>query len=379
MGYGVEIYFVIHFAILFSILLDVFNAPKFIRNVVLVGWMIFLVLFGGLRWQCGNDWDQYYWHFRQSSFSNVFSYYRSRTTMLEPGFVFFNAAIKGLFSTFWAYNLITGGIIQFIRYRVSKVLCGDMALSCFCMLTLLSTNYFAKRAELAMGISLLAYVYIKKHCITKFSLVNVCSYSLHHQGILMVPFYWAGKIKLNSIVFMSVMFSLTVFASLFQTKIVSLVLLIGGSAGDIGASALHYATEFETVSDGSRIRGISTIALNIFFSALFLYVRYKEKLEKDEWYNLLLNMFLLQTSIYMIFSDGMSDLCRLGELFILAKIILILKVSEYFKVHGPKLYYVLFMIFLLGYLFSKVLSLDSGYFFYLANVPYRTIFDFFVL
>ena len=96
----------------------------------------------------------------------------------------------------------------------------------------------------------------------------------------------------------------------------------------------------------------------------------------DFWYNGLLNMFLVQTGIYVVFSDGMSDICRIGGLLIFAKVLLMLESVLYFKEFGKKWQYFAILAFYGVYLISKIKSLDHGYYFYLCNVPYRTIFDF---
>lgn len=372
---GVEIYFIIHYIVFLCIFFDFTKISKRIRHVILISLTIFIVFFGGLRWHVGGDWLQYYTHFQNITFDNMFSYYRGHESRpMEFGFTMLNAVVKYLFGTFWMYNLLTGGLIQFIRYKMSRLLCGEYALTCYCLLTLLSSNYFARRAELATGIVLLSFYFIKKRNVKRFIVSNLFGYLIHLQSAFMFPFYWIGHMKLNWKVFLIVLISFSTLTYVFQSQFIALAGLAGGS--DVGDVALHYATQYETVSDGSRVRGASTIVLNFLFAGIFLYVRKKLQLEKDFWYNALLNMFLIQTGIYIVFSDGMSDLCRLGGMLVLAKVILMIMSADFFRRKGTKIQYMALLAFYAVYIIMKIQSLDHGSFFYACNVPYKTIFDY---
>lgn len=376
MNSGVEIYFIIHTVLFLCIFLDFLNIKKSIRDRILITIVIFITLFGGLRWQTGTDWYQYYSHFLHSDLSNLFTQKRNDGRILEPGFVFVNAIVKYFFGTFWAYNLITTGIIQFIRYKVCKLLCKDYALTAYCSMMILSTNYFSIRSGFGMGIALASFYFIKTKSFKKFLLTNVVSYLIHMQGIVLFPFYWIGKIKIKWKIFLAVILSFSLFGYFFQAQFVTIASMFDDSG--VGSMAMHYAAH-ETISDGSRVKGVSTILMNVLFASIFLFVRRQEKLEKDNWYNALLNMFLVQTGIYIVFSDGMSDICRIGNMFLFAKVLLMIDSVKYFRAFGKKWQYYALLAFYAVYLISKIKGLDSGFFFYECNVPYRTIFDFYTL
>lgn len=371
---GAVIYFVLHYALFFCIFLDFLNVNQKVRHSVLIALVVMITLFGGLRWKIGGDWSQYFYHFNHINFENFLEYHRFDGRIMEFGYTFITAVLKYLFGTFWMYNLITTGIIQFVRYKVCKALCGPYALTTYCTMMLLSSNYFSVRSGLGMGVALASFYFIKKRALKGFVLTNLTSYFIHVQGIVMFPFYWIGYVKLNWKVFIGCLILLSLFGYVFQAQFVSLASSFEGSSA--GSVAAHYAGQYETVSDGSRAKGISTIMMNLFFSFLFLFVRKKRNLEKDVWFNGLLNMFLVQTAIYMVFSDGMSDICRIAGLLIFAKILLMLESVKYFKECGKKWQYYAVLFFYGMYLISKINSLDSGYYFYSCNVPYRTIFDY---
>ena len=369
---GSELYFIIHYAILLSVLFDVYGADKKTTNKVMAFWAIFLALFGGMRWEIGGDWTQYYEHFKHSEFSNVFSYTRfwHSDRLLEWGFVLINATIKFLFGKFFIYNLIICSFIQYSKYKVCKILCPDYALTAFCMLSLLYVNYFAKRTELGVTAVLWSLIYIKNKKLVKFSIINYLGFIIHHQCIAMVPAYWIGKIKLHWILFLTVLIISYVSFVVFQDSFILLSSYIGG---DVGEVALQY-TEHETT--GHQTRGITTLLLNLIFACVFLYIRKMRGKEKDEWYNALLNMFLLNIGIQLIFSNGMDDISRVGLLFVFSKVLLMIDVIRFFKerkdIYNLALTWSAWILYL-GY---RAYNLDSWYFFYFVNVPYKTIFDY---
>ena len=370
MNSGVEIYFAIHIAVLATILLDVFPFSRTVKKWVVIFWCVFFTLFGGFRWQIGGDWAQYYYHFRHSDFSNVFSYMRYGDRKLEWGFVLLNATVKYLFSKFFIYNLLICGFIQYTRYKVCSILCKDYALTAYCMLTLLAVHYFAKRAELGSAVALWLFIFIKNQEIKKFIPLNYLAFIIHHQGLVMAPMYWIGKIKLKWYYFIVLLITVSVSVYFFQDLFINAAAFIGG---DVGNVALHY-TEYQT--EGREARGISTLLLNLFFAVVFLWVRKGSGKEKDVWYNAQLNMFLIQTSMYMVFSDGMDDLSRLGTLLIFAKILLLINVIRFAKEKKYTIVQVVAWLFIFVYVGQKVSKLDSWYFFYDCNVPYKTIFDY---
>lgn len=375
MGLDVQVYFVIHTVLFLCIFLDFLRVKKTVRDKVLIFVVVFITLFGGLRWQTGTDWYQYYYHFMHSDLANLFTQRKDGTgRFLEPGFVFVNASIKYIFGTFWMYNLITTGIIQFIRYKICKKLCGEYALTAYCAMMILSTNYFSIRAGFGMGVALASFYFIWRRQFKGFLITNVSSYLIHVQGIVMFPFYWIGHIKLNWKIFMIILLSMSSLAYFFQSQFTALASAFDGTSA--GSLAMHYAENVETVSDGSRVRGLSTILMSTVYAVLFLYVRKKKHLEKDFWYNCLLNMFLVQTGIYIVFSNGMSDICRIAGMLIFAKVLLMIESVKYFREFGKKWEYYGILIFYAVYLISKIKGLDHGAFFYLCNVPYKTIFDY---
>lgn len=67
-----ELYYAVHIALFISTLFECSSLKN--KQRIMILWCIFFILFGGLRWEIGGDWDQYYEHFQNSSWDNIFIY-----------------------------------------------------------------------------------------------------------------------------------------------------------------------------------------------------------------------------------------------------------------------------------------------------------------
>lgn len=390
MGKGADVYFIINGLILSCVLFEVFHVNTRIKKRIMLFWSVFLSLFAGLRWGVGTDWEQYYSIFQECNLLNVFSYNRNAHGGLEWLFVFINAIIKLIFEQFWIYNLIICSFIQFTHYYVLKKICPNRFLLAYCILYTADTSYFAVRSQLGVAISMWLFLILKKaiedktnvsksinkkHIRDYIKYFTVCyaSFSVHMQSVLFFPIYWIGKIRMKWYICIGLLSSFFILSYVYQDYFILFSHFLGG---DLGSKAAFY-TGYE-FGEGKG-RGVANYLLDLLFLSAFLLVRHNTGKEKNEWYNLLLNIFILQSGILMIFSGGMTDLSRLAMQFALARALLIVSVIDFLDRFQYKLLLMISWAFVLSYLIYRYNGLDSWYYFYDTNVPYRTIFDYKIL
>lgn len=363
------IYYTIFTLLLLCCFFEFSKNTKLKRNII-IAWCVFFTLFGGLRWNTGGDFEQYYYHFRQASWNNIFEYYRYGDRKMEFGFMFVNVLIKTLFSKFYIYNLIVTVFIQFTYYKFSRYFFPQTPIIIFAILMIMSSNYFAVRAGLSVAIVYWAYRYIKEQKLWPFLTIILIASSIHNQCLIMIPFYWIGKIRLNNIVAIVLLLSFTTLAYAVQNYVSLLSLSIGGSIGDV---AYHYSQR--NVGDHTA-KGISTLLMNLFFLINYLYVRKSAMLQKDRFYNTLLNMFLVYVGMYMIFTEDMGEFTRLaGLLFPAQGLLFAYSIIYYAKSKAKIVRYAAIFFFVLYYSY-KISGYCDGYYFGEANVPYKSIFDY---
>lgn len=365
-----ELYYVIHILVFLSLIFEFFSLE--IKKRVIILWAIFFTLFGGLRWRIGGDWDQYYDHFLFSDFSNIFSYdrYGNGRELLEPGFVFINALIRHLFGTFYWYNLIVCGFIQFTLYHFCIRFCKPHPLLMYCWIIVAAYNYFPVRSGLAVGVIYWAYYYLQNRNLQRYLIIVLIASFIHNQSLIMLPLYWIGKVKINvkSFTFIYAVFILNaiVFKEYFSFWTASL-------GGDLGDKAYLY-TQVET--DGFEGASYSSWCLNYLLGLFFLWFRNRWDLDDDIWYNTLINFFVLYMGIFIVFSQGSGDLTRLNASIGIAFVIIFVTTISRMIDSSNRIYSSSALLFYLCYYLYKFNQVGTGYFFKEVNVPYKTIFDY---
>lgn len=365
-----ELYYTIFSFVLASCLFE--RSSNKTKNQVLWFWGIFFTLFGGLRWQTGGDWDQYYGHFLASDWSNIFSYdrYGNGRETLEPGFVFVNALVKSLFGKFYWYNILLCGFVQYTYIRVSKYYAPERPIMMYAFLTLMNPNYFPVRQGLSLAIALWAFQMIKERNLKAFLLVVFAAFSIHNAALVLLPVFWLGLIRLKPVFVLATFLVMMLVGSYFQDTFTLLSIYVGG---DIGEKALMY-TEKQT--ENYLVERSYFIGNAIAFFLLFVYLKVRDlKKEDEQWMNTLINCYLLYYGIAFIFRDGMGDLTRLKGYFFLSNAILFMYSLKYLRYYG-KIYKMAAMTFFTLYMAYQVLKSCSGYYFMDVNVPYKTIFDY---
>ena len=345
------------------------------KRKVIIFWCIFLTVFAGIRWENGTDWFQYYEHFKQSDWSNIFNYdrYGNGRETLEPGFVFLNALIRHLFGEFYIYNIIITGFIQYTNYRFSKHFSPKHPLFLFIFISWSQAVCFPVRSHLSQAICYWAYIYLQKKQPIKCIITMLLAYSIHHQCIALLPLFFVGYVHIKDSVFIILYVILGFSTILLQEYFAAFMLMFDN---DVAEKAYKY-TQYET-DTGGKAFGVMGLGLNFFFTLIYLFVRDKLSLRGNHWYNTLLNSYLIYMIILFAFSKGMGDLTRLTFLFLPAQAILFTSAISYFvDVKGGILKKIAIIFFFL-YGAYKVSNIGSWVFFEEANIPYKTIFGYYL-
>lgn len=370
-----ELYYTIFSLVLISCIFE--KSPNYIKKCIIIGWCIFFTLFGGLRWQIGGDWEQYYGHFLQSAWNNIFSYdrYGNGSEILEPGFVFINILIKSLFREFYIYNLIICAFTQYTFYKICYKYTPYHPILMYAYLMIIVGNYFPVRAGLSLSIAFWSFQYIKEHNLIRFLIIIGIATSIHYQCIILLPFYWVNKIRFNYLTFTILYIIVATFGLVFQEYFISLTLLSNSS---IAEKAYHY-TQYETL--GKAGANYASWGLNYALTMVYIYFYHsnKDRFTNSSWINTLINISIAHSCIFMVFSEGMGDLTRLANLLVPAKAILFVMCYSFFIKNRLRIVRFLTFSFVAAYLIYQVTKTCNWYFFEVQNVPYKTIFDYNIL
>ena len=373
-----EIYYCFHLLMLCACVFEI-KSSKTTKKYVMLSLMIVTIIFGGLRWKVGGDWYQYLEHFQYSNWSNIFSYQRRADgTMLEPLFVFINVLIKTIFGTFWMYNVCVVSFIQIVYYKLSWKFFPQHPLLFYSFLMILIPNYFPVRAGLSIGVSYLAYIYLYERKIVKYLIVIFAAFMIHKQCIVIFPLFWVAYFRkwLTIPSFIALFAAFALLGAVLQDWTVLLSSSIGGDTGDL---AYHY-TQYQNEGHSQRLNSYVGWGLNFFFLLVYLFVMKKENKDKDRWYITMLIAFILYNGITMAFTEGMGELARLSRLFVLAQVYLFVNAMVYFlsKKRTTHIKYFAVLFFVLYY-FYRISQVGKGFYFEMTCLPYKTIFDYFLI
>lgn len=362
-----ELYYTIYFFLLLSLFFEFTNQK--VKNRVMLLWCVFFVIFGGIRWETGNDWEQYYNHFLYSKWSNIFNYdrYGNGAETLEPGFLFVNVLVKTIFGEFYVYNLLVCALIEYSYYKFCRYFSPKHPLIPFILMNM--GPLFPVRAGLSIGVAYLAYKPIKERNLKQFLLILTLATLIHNQCIVLLPIYWIGKIHINDKILL-VLYAIFAFSTyLLQEYFTLAMILLGGS---IAEKAYAY-TEFETIG----AKGASYIgwALNFFFLCIYLYVAKATNTRNTLWGNTMLNGFLIYMLVFFSFQEGMGDLARLSSMYFPIQLILFSQAYSYFVDKRKGILALCAILFVFAYYTYKWTGICDGYFFEDANIPYKTIFE----
>lgn len=364
-----ELYIIIHALILITCFVEFNNNVKTKRGVIIL-WCVFFTLFGGLRWNVGNDWDQYLSHFEYVKWNNIFNYdrYGDGAQTLEPGFLFLNILLKSIFGKFYFYNLLIVGFLEFTFYKFSNKHLPEHPVLLYCLIHT-ALVYFPVRAGLALGVCYWVYQYIKERKLKNFIITVIIASLIHQQSIVLLPFYWIGYIRLNWKICIGICMVSLSAGYLLQDYVMPIALLLGGSI----ENKLSIYTEWQTLEDSNL--NYSTAIMYFVYLLLFLYVRKLTNSQKDFWYNTILNCYIVFISIYFAFINGMSDLVRIQDVFVPAYYILYATMVVSICKYKKGLISIIFVSFLLAYNVRQLPRI-GGIFTKKTCVPYTTIFDF---
>lgn len=365
------IYYAIHLIAFAACLLELLKDYKIkIRAIKVL--MVMFILFGGLRWQVGNDWQQYHDLFYLCDFQHIFNFdrYGNGGESLEPGFVFVNALVKSIFGEFYIYNILLQCFIQYTYLKFCERHSPKYPILLYSFIMALRPNYFAVRAGFAICICFWAYQFIKEQNLKKFLLVVALGCSIHYQCIIFIPFYFAGKIKMNMWIYFAIFWSFAFLGVKYQSYFVSLATSM---SGDIADKVSFYAQYTGKSHVGAQVFGYFT---NFFFIVNFFYIRKMKHLEKDGWYNALLNMNLIYNACIMVFADGMGELVRLAIVFFPAYAILMINTITTYFGSKSKMIRAGAAFFFVVYYAYKLPQQFAGYYFEITCLPYKTIFDY---
>lgn len=343
------IYYIIYFILAVLILMAVGAKGKKQRCFEFIA-LVIVVLFQGLRWENGTDWDSYY---------NMFMYPSDPIYYNEYGWWLLNNIIQTNTGSYTIMLIVQCTIIvllnmKFARHaglnNVTSVIFG-----CF------AGSIFPVRFAMASGIVMVGFRYIVEQDFKKFLLCVIVASTIHLASLLIVPFYFVPRKPLNLITMMLMYLGSIIigFATASVHSIldsINTLLSIGLYAGDIQEKIDGYMSG--GISEYS-LRSVKSIVLSFcsgaFFICLYHYFRRyyfnnatnSNNIYQNILYTVYLNLYIFGICFNRAVAFTVPYLSRIGILASAgAGLLLLLGLEKKFKRRNNLLFvYFIYLIY----------------------------------
>ena len=293
-------------------------------NNAFVFWIIIFILFKGLRWDTGSDWAQFYACFEDSTWSNIFSYWRygTGTEKMEFGYVFLNVLVRTFLFNYTFFLLLTNAFILIIFGRLIKMYIPKHQLAALAILVV-SVDFFPVRQSLAIAIFCYATRYILNRDFKKFFLCCLLSFCIHRASMVVMVVYPLAYANYNYvrnviIYFLVGLSSLLLYQAFDFLHNIAFVNALTGGVMDNYDAAGHYEYfgQFEEIDTAGRsLMYLSSIVqLTVYSYPYYKIIEKNDSLRKV--YGFFLNLYTFWLCLNVIgYNPGFIMIYRIANIF----------------------------------------------------------------
>lgn len=280
--------------------------------------VVIVVLFQGLRWENGTDWDSYY---------GMFMYPSEPVYYNEYGWWLLNDIVRRFSGeSYTAMLIVQSALIVFLNIRFAKYAglnnITSIIFSCFV------GSIFPVRFALASIIIILGFRHIVDRNFKKFFLYVIVASTIHIATLLIIPFYFVPR-KRFSLAMMLFMYLASIMIGFASSSVVSFLdsinslLAIGSFDGDIQEKIDGYM--YGGIAEYS-IRSVLSIILSFCSGAFFIWLYHyfgnhyfsKASSVQEEYrnnmYHTLLNLYIFGMYFNRTIAFAIPYLSRIGIL-----------------------------------------------------------------
>lgn len=273
--------------------------------------IVWLTLFFGLRWECGTDWDQYYWIFKEVSWGNFLNMNRYGDQNVEPLFAFVNVFLKTIGMGSYTFYLLVTNAIRFTLMAYASFKLSKYPLVTF--FGFLSVQYyFPTRNPYATAIFMAAYIFIVNKDLRKYIYTWLAACAVHISSVMVVPIYWLYGFRIKYLYQVAIYVGSILLERLLTGYLQTLSVLLSVGSATFSDKVETYTQAFR--EEGSR--SLIQYALPLFFLTLFEYARKKTRFETEteqKRFDFYVVCYLIALCIINVLQPTMPDLTRYAE------------------------------------------------------------------
>lgn len=331
-------------------ILDIIKVQQKTKKACMIILCAIYGLYGGCHSWVGSDWSQFYGVFKEASWSNIFTYVRYGDTKMEFGYMFLNVIFKSIFKLYCIFmSVMTFAWIYanghfFLKYSKFPFII-------FSIFFFMDCQFLIFRQSMALIFFVISFKYIIEQNLKKFLLCIALGASVHNVVLAALPLYWLSRLKINYVTANIIYIVVFLFSAIFAKFGISLGLMLGGSIAD----KIAIYSEEQVIEEE---RALTTTLFNlIILNVTLVSMNSNKKLGKKIFYNLAVWSFLLCNVVSMLFQDGFHELARLSAGYRLG-VCMCWSISLEYAYKYSKMFFSLFIIFLIYYLCNKFVGLS---------------------
>ncbi|MEX6688443.1 EpsG family protein [Danxiaibacter flavus] len=352
------------------LVLDFVKDGQSIKSFLFYLLVLSFVFLGGIRWETGTDWNNYYSLFNRSGSENAVE----NETTFEIGFRYFNFLARKITDSYTVFLLVSGLFIILTKSAYLKNNTKYFFLALFLYYAYFFCDVFFVRQSIAISLTLVSTTYIVKRKFIPFSLIIAGASLFHSSAVLFIIAYFVYSWKIpTTVIVIAVLLSILYMAMGLDTVVFKFLAPRLGFNEFIANRLNEYLEKGKESTFGSNVSKTTILILGVFkrglLLPLFLWVRANIEREKKVEFNGYLNLVVLGTILFFL-TAGFVALQRVITYFAFYEILLLLMVVGYLhkRISIPIIYF-----FLILYAFSKFYYGFAGY--KDLYVPYYSIFD----
>lgn len=355
-----SIYFLVYFFFfLFSAWnLFISNRKKSITILLMAVLGTTMIIFAGLRWKTGTDWENYLYYFR------IIDIRPFGDTAMEIGYEIIVRMFKLVVSSnYTAFLFFCATYIILITYYLLYKFSPFPLFSLFLLLSYsFAGSGFGVRQDLSIALTLISFIFVVERSLPKFVAIVLLAALIHNSAIIFIPAYWLYTFKWNTVkVLIIVVF--TLLCVIFSERIMGTF----GSLISARKVELYLALGMETESNPYSTLVKALIGRLLFFAIMVGFVNYED--EERKMFNGLFNLYVFGIVIFSIFSPISLIFGRLARYYDIYQILLLPLAYLYAK----RAYKIIIFLIVTAFSvlkFTTALNGAEGTF-----IPYKTIFS----
>ena len=301
------IYLLISFYFFLLVILENVSTFSKYRYVFATISFIILILFTGLRWETGTDWDSYKDLFDSIEFNwsfllNVYSF--------DIGYVFFNALLKLTTNNYSIFILIDSALALLLLMNFINKYSPNPNLSIFVFYNAFFVAQFmgSNRRIVALGLTLFAISSVIKK--SKFWFFQTTSFLFHKSSIVALIAKFVPKKRFSKNKILAILI-ISLLIGILQIPLKILELISGILSSFSGFSVIDklstYTLESDNIVLGNRnpiLMMILSIIKRCVFLIFYLIIIYKKKGKLDFTTDFFLNIYIVGFSLYLLLNGS---------------------------------------------------------------------------